>query len=92
MNIRNIWEKKHNLDGKEYFHGNRDFYHLVKIISKHIIEKNIGNLDANTLLENTINSIERNFSGMKLDKKTSTEIFKECFNLLIIFLLLIIFE
>jgi hypothetical protein len=70
---------KHNLDGKEDFHGNRDFYHLVKIISRHIIEKKRDKLlDENTLLECAFNGIERNFSGLKFEneKKTSTEIFK----------------
>jgi len=76
-------KEKHNLDGKEDFHGNRDFYHLVKIVSKYIIEKNTDKLlDENTLFEFAINGIERNFSGLKLegDKKTSTEIFKDLFN------------
>jgi len=79
---KNYLRNKHNLDGKEDFHGNRDFYHLVKIVSKHIIEhKKDKTLDENTLLECAINSIERNFSGLKFEaeKKTSTEIFKECF-------------
>ena len=73
---------KHNLDGKEDFHGNRDFYHLVKIVSKHLIEKKGDKLlDKNALLDYAINGIERNFSGLKFEseKKTSTEIFKECF-------------
>jgi len=70
--------KNHNSDGKEYFHGNIDFYHLVKIISKNIIGKQKEKLlDKNTLLECTINGIERSFSGLKLNKKTSTVIFKE---------------
>jgi hypothetical protein len=76
--------KKHNLDGKEDFHGNRDFYHLVKIISKNIIEKRKDKLiDEDTLFECAINGIERNFSGLKLEseKKTSTEIFKEFFKI-----------
>ena len=73
---------KHNLDRKEYFHGNRDFYHLVKIVSKNIIDKKKEKLlDENTLLDCVINGIERNFSGLKLEgeKATSTKIFKEFF-------------
>ena len=70
------------MDGKDDFHGNRDFYHLVKIVSKHIIEKRKDKIiDEDTLLECAINGIERNFSGLKLEseKKTSSEIFKEYF-------------
>ena len=32
-------KKEHNLDRKEDFHGNRDFYHLVKNSSRNILEK-----------------------------------------------------
>ena len=74
--------EEHSLDGKKEFHGNNDFYHLVKIISKYIIEKKKDKLlDENTLLECANNSIERNFSGLKFEdeNKTSTEIFKEIF-------------
>ena len=56
------------------FHGNRDFYHLIKIASKLLI-KNELNKD-NYEIENIINdSIERNFGG--LDK--SIKIFKGFF-------------
>ena len=29
-NYKKYLKEKHNLDGKEDFHDNRDFYHLVK--------------------------------------------------------------
>ena len=95
LNYENIYKKlgstyykykkklkaEHKVDGKEDFHGNRDFYHLVKIISRNIIKKKKDKLlDDNTLLECIINGIERNFSGLKFEgDKTSTEIFQESF-------------
>ena len=75
-------KEKHNLDGKEDFHGNRDFYHLVKNSSRNIIEKNINSqLNDMALLESAVDSIERNFSGIQFenDKKTSLEVFKGIF-------------
>ena len=74
-------KEKHNLDGKEDFHGNRDFYHLVKNSSRNIIEKDKNNqLNDMTLLESAVDSIERNFSGIQFEKeKTSLEIYKGIF-------------
>ena len=58
-------KKKHNLDGKEDFHGNRDFYHLVKNTAKNIIAKEVDNqVNESTLMNIAIRSIERNFSGI----------------------------
>ena len=73
---------KHNLDGKEDFHGNRDFYHLVKNSSRNIVEKEKNNqLNDVTLVESAVDSIERNFSGIQFEeKKTSLEVFKGIFN------------
>ena len=76
-------KEKHNRDGKEDFHGNRDFYHLVKNASRNIIIKeNNQELNDDTLLECGISSIERNFAGIQFDdneKKTSLEIVKNIF-------------
>ena len=75
-------KQKHNLDGKEDFHGNRDFYHLVKNSSRNMIEKEKNNqLSEMALIESAVDSIERNFSGIQFenDKKTSLEIFKGIF-------------
>ena len=75
-------KEKHNLDGKEDFHGNRDFYHLVKNAAINMNIRNTKNeLNENTLLECGINSIERNFGGLQFnnEKKTSLEIIKELF-------------
>ena len=58
-------KKKHNLDGKEDFHGNRDFYHLAKNASKNIIDKEVDSqINEFTLMNIAIRSIERNFSGI----------------------------
>ena len=74
---------KHNLDGKEDFHGNRDFYHLVKNASRNMIGKDEKQeLNEDSLVECGISSIERNFAGLQFndnDKKTSLEIFKNIF-------------
>ena len=75
-------KQKHNLDGKEDFHGNRDFYHLVKNSSRNMMEKEKNNqLSEMALIESAVDSIERNFSGIQFenDKKTSLEIFKGIF-------------
>ena len=76
-------KKKHNLDGKEDFHGNRDFYHLVKNASRNMIAKEEKEeLNEDSLVECGISSIERNFAGIQFDegdKKTSLEIFKNIF-------------
>ena len=80
-NYKQYLKEKHSLDGKEDFHGNRDFYHLVKNASRNMMNKEKNNsLNAQTLLESAIDSIERNFSGIQLDKtKSSVEIFKGIF-------------
>ena len=76
-------KKHHNSDGKEDFHGNRDFYHLVKNSARNMIEKEKNSqLNEVTLLESALSSIERNFSGIQFeenDKTTSLEVFKNIF-------------
>ena len=68
-------KEKHNSDGKEDFHGSRDFYHLIKNASKLLIEK-----ETIPLQECAFISIERNFSGLQFENgKTSLEIIKEKF-------------
>ena len=66
----------HNLDGKNEFHGNRDFYHFVKIASSKISSelKDNKNLEIeDKIWEIGLNSIERNFGGLS----SSVEIIKE---------------
>ena len=71
----------YNADGKADFHGNRDFYHLVKNASRNILAKEKNNqLNNETLVESAIDSIERNFSGIQFTDKASLEIFKTIFS------------
>ena len=80
-NYKSYLKEGFNRDGKEDFHGNRDFYHLVKNASRNIIAKERNNqLNDETLIESAIDSIERNFSGIQFSDKTSLEIFKDLFN------------
>ena len=79
-------KEKHNLDGKEDFHGNRDFYHLVKIFSKYLKKSLDGNnqeeINEDIILEeSSIKSIERNFAGMQFETKdkSSLKVFKDIF-------------
>ena len=82
-NYKQYLKENHSIDGKEDFHGNRDFYHLVKISAKNIIDKEEHNaLNDQTLLESAVDSIERNFSGIQFDEnppKASVEIYKGIF-------------
>ena len=71
-------KEKHNSDSKEDFHGNRDFYYLVKNISKILIDLKQEVIGENDLIKHLQGSIERNFSGIQLEQnKSSQEIFKE---------------
>ena len=76
---RNYLLNNYRSDGRQDFHGNRDFYHLIKIFTRNLIAKEKNNLlDDDTLIESAINSIERNFGGIVLDNdKSSVEKFKE---------------
>ena len=80
---KNYLKKNHNSDGKEDFHGNRDFYHLVKNASRNMIAKEEKQeLNEDSLVECGISSIERNFAGIQFSEggnKTSLEIVKNIF-------------
>ena len=71
--------KNYRTDGKQDFHGNRDFYHLIKIFTRNLINYDQRNqLNDDTLMESAINSVERNFGGMILNNDvTSVQKFKE---------------
>ena len=64
---KNYLKTSHGSDGKEDFHGNRDFYHLIKNVSMNL--SNILNtnqvIDDDILCQIGIDSIERNFSGIE---------------------------
>ena len=72
-------KENYKSDGKQDFHGNRDFYHLIKIFARNLIDKEENNsLNEDTLIESAIDSIERNFGGMFFDNgKSSVQKFKE---------------
>ena len=75
---KNFLREKHNLDGKQDFHGNRDFYHFVKNASI----KLLNDMNNNKLSEIGIESIERNFGGLEFNdyyKSTSIGIVKKEF-------------
>ena len=51
----------------EEFHGNRDFYHLVKNVAKNIVKGNSKSLDENIRNAFVTEAIERNFAGLIFD-------------------------
>ena len=82
-NYKQDLKENYSQNGKDDFHGNRDFYHLVKNSARNMIEKEKNNsLNAQSLIECAIDSIERNFSGIQFDnnKKASLEIYKSIFH------------
>ena len=62
--LKNYSEKK-----KQDFHGSRDFYHSIKIVAKNLNKYPTGKIDKNELQNIAINSIERNYAGLKFDDK-----------------------
>ena len=60
---------------KKDFHGLRDFYHLIKVSCKNLLKESI-HTDLE-LLNILINSIERNFAGLKDSVKQFKIIFKK---------------
>ena len=83
FSYKKFLKEKYNLDSKEDFHGNRDFYHLVKNSARNIIIKEKNNqLNEQSLMNIAIKSIERNFSGMQFeytDPKDSQDYFIKLF-------------
>ena len=82
-NYKKYLQDFHNQDGKEDFHGNRDFYHLVKNASRNMIKLGERDIDPNILERIAVKSIERNFGGLQfkdLTKDTSLLIIKKIFN------------
>ena len=87
-NYKKYLREKHHLDGKEDFHGNRDFYHFVKNCAQNMAIKYDNNQDANgaDIVRYGSVSIERNFAGTQYEdvkKITSVELVKNLFNNLI---------
>ena len=61
FSYKKFLKNNHNLDGKDEFHGNRDFYFLVKIAANKILDTKIGEIDKHILENIAIESVERNF-------------------------------
>jgi len=78
--------ENHSDDEKKDFHGNRDFYHLIKNAARNILEKSKeGKINNQTLLEISILSIERNFGGLQFNddyNTTSLQVIKNIFRTL----------
>ena len=70
---KNYLKIKHSKDGKEDFHGNRDFYHLIKNAARNLVD-NIKNINDDSLEKIVISSIERNFSGLQLKPENSSSL------------------
>ena len=83
-NYKQYLKENHSKEGKADFHGNRDFYHLVKNTVRNMLDKeNKNSLNDKSLLECAIDSIERNFAGIQFNEgneiKSSLEIYKDIF-------------
>ena len=74
-------KEKHNLDDKDEFHGNRDFYHLIKNAARILIPKTKTEIEDSNIKQRTaVISIERNFGGLQfndIQQTTSLEIIKK---------------
>ena len=61
-------------NGFEEFHGNRDFYHFVKNVGNNILIENKKDLNKNKKNAFISEGIERNFAGLKIEKKNETSL------------------
>jgi len=69
-NYKEYLKNYHSLDGKENFHGSRDFYHFIKYASSKLllyIKLNNKNIEKE-LPKIGIDSIERNFGGIQFNE------------------------
>ena len=68
-------------NGFEEFHGNRDFYYLIKNVSDNIIKENKLSLDDEKKITFVKESIERNFAGLMLEnpRESSLRIIKRLY-------------
>ena len=69
------------VNGFEDFHGNRDFYHLVKNVARNIAKENTNSLSEKQKNLFIIKGIERNFAGLIIEsngiKETSLQRIKK---------------
>ncbi len=68
---KNYLKKDHSQDGKDEFHGNRDFYHLIKNFARNSVEGK-KQIDKHIIDIMSVNSIERNFGGLQFNDINST--------------------
>ena len=79
-NYKQYLKTKHNLDGKEDFHGNRDFYHFVKNCAHNssILYEKGNDVLVKDLVKIGLKSIERNFAGVQFETDgSSVKVVKE---------------
>ena len=83
MTYKNYIEKSKNENIKENkdFHGNRDFYTLIKTAMRELMERKeeINNNESKVLTEVGILSLNRNFGGLENSSLKINEIFKELY-------------
>ena len=71
---KDFLRKYHNQDGKDEFHGNRDFYHLVKIAARMLVDLKADLITDDNLKDISVSSVERNFGGMQFGGNSSTSL------------------
>ena len=76
-------ENKENIKEIKDFHGNRDFYSLIKIATRELIERknDIMNNESKILTEVGILSLNRNFGGLENSNAKINKIFKDLYGL-----------
>ena len=76
-------ESKKNINENKDFHGNRDFYALIKTSMRELIERrnDIINNESKILTEVGILSLYRNFGGLENSSAKINEIFKDLYGL-----------
>ena len=58
------------------FHGNRDFYHLIKNVANNIVKENKIAIGEEKKNEFIIGGLERNFAGLTLENPTESSLSK----------------
>ena len=61
-------------NGFEEFHGNRDFYHLIKNVANNMVKENKKSINDEMKTAFVKEAIERNFAGLTLKKTNETSI------------------
>ena len=61
-------------NGFEEFHGNRDFYHLVKNVARNLVKENTNSISQNEKNNFIKKGIERNFAGLVFESTKETSL------------------